>query len=114
MNILARLGETEINIYHINENSNDMSNTELGGFSSTTTSVTTDEPSINRATLADAGRISGDFCFKTLFNLSHKTFTETELKSLEKGLDFAPVQRTLNEPERCKDFEEFCRGMRRN
>ena len=105
MNILARLGDTEINIYHINENSNDMSNTELGGFSSTTTSVTTDEPSINRATLADAGRISGDFCFKTLFNLSHKTFTETELKSLEKGLDFAPVQRTLNEPDHCKDFE---------
>ena len=31
---------------------------------------------------------------------------------LEKGLDFAPVQRTPNEPELCKDFEEFGRRMR--
>ena len=92
-----------------------MSNTELGGSSFTTTSITTDEPSINRATLTDAGQISGDFCSKTVLNFSHKTFKETvKLKGLEKGLDFAPVQRTLNEPERCKDFEEFCRGMRRN
>ena len=50
VNILAKLGETEINICHINENSNDMSNTELCGSSSTTISITTDEPSINRAT----------------------------------------------------------------
>ena len=33
---------------------------------------------------------------------------------LEKGVDFAPVQRTLNEPELRKDFEEFCRRMRCN
>ena len=31
---------------------------------------------------------------------------------LEKGLDFAPLQRTLNEPELRKEFEEFCRRMR--
>ena len=31
---------------------------------------------------------------------------------LEKGLDFASVQRTLNEPELCKDFQEFYRRMR--
>ena len=31
---------------------------------------------------------------------------------MERRLDFAPVQRTLNEPEFCKDFEEFCRRMR--
>ena len=41
------------NISHINENTNDMNNTELGGSSSTTTSITTDEPSINGATLTD-------------------------------------------------------------
>ena len=53
-NILVNLGETEINISHINENSNDMNNIELGG-SSTNTSITIDEPSINRATLKDEG-----------------------------------------------------------
>ena len=37
-----------------------MNNTEPGG-SSTTTSITTDEPSINRATLRDEGRFSGFF-----------------------------------------------------
>ena len=111
VNILVNLGETEINISHINENSNDMSNTELGG-SSTTTSISADEASINRATLTDEGRISGVFCSKTVVNLSHKILAETELKVLEKGLDFAPGKRTLNEPELHKDFEEFCRRMR--
>ena len=96
MNILANLGETEINTSRINENSNDMNNTEPGG-SSTTTSITTDEPSINRATLRDEGRFSGVFCSITVFNLSHKIPTETEIKVLEKGSDFAPVLRNLNE-----------------
>ena len=41
------------NISHINENTNDMNNAELGGSSSSTTSITTDEPSINGATLTD-------------------------------------------------------------
>ena len=31
---------------------------------------------------------------------------------IEKGLDFAPTQKTLNEPELRKDFEEFSRRMR--
>ena len=31
---------------------------------------------------------------------------------LEKGLDFAPIQKTLNEPELRKDFEEFSRRFR--
>ena len=43
-------------ILHINENSNGVNNTGLGG------SITTDEPSINRATLTDEGRISEFFC----------------------------------------------------
>ena len=106
VNILASLGETEINISHINENINDMNNTELGG------SITTDEPYINRATLTDKGRISGLFCSKTVFNLSHKILTEIEIKVLEKGLDFVSVQRTLNDPDLRNDFEEFCRRMR--
>ena len=53
--------------------------------------IYTDEPSINRVTLTDEGRISGVFCSKTVFNLSHKMFTETEKKLLKKGLGFAPV-----------------------
>ena len=96
MNTLANLGETEINTSCINENSNDMNNTEPGG-SSTTTSITTDEPSINRATLRDDGQFSGVFRSITVFNLSHKISTETEIKVLEKGSDFAPVLRNLNE-----------------
>ena len=37
---------------------------------------------------------------------------ENEIKSLEKGLDFAPIQRKINEPELRKNFEEFCRSMK--
>ena len=73
VNFLANLGKTEINISHINENSNNMSNTELGGSSSTTTSVTTDEPCINRGTLTNEGRITGVFVLR-LFLISIKKF----------------------------------------
>ena len=41
----------------------------------------------------------GYFGSKTVFNLSKKILTEAEIKVLEKGLDFAPIQKTLNEPE---------------
>ena len=33
---------------------------------------------------------------------------------MKKGLDFAPIQKTLNEPEIRKDFEEFSDRMRCN
>ena len=58
------------------------------------------------------GRISGYFCSDTVFNLSHRVLTETEIKVLEKGLDYAPIQKKINEPELRKDFSEFCRRMR--
>ena len=38
--------------------------------------------------------------------------TETEIEILEKGLDYAPIQNKINEPELKQDFEEFCRKMR--
>ena len=38
--------------------------------------------------------------------------TDTEIKVLERGLDFAPIQRKINEPELRRDFNEFCRRMR--
>ena len=101
VNILANLGETEINISHINENSNDMNNTELGG------SIATDEPSTSRATLTDEGRLSGVFCSKTVFNLSHKILTEIEIKVLEKGLDFATFKGLLMSRNFVKTLKNF-------
>ena len=58
------------------------------------------------------GRLRGHFCSDTIFNLSHKVLSDAEIKILEKGLDFAPIQRKINEPELREDFEEFCRRMR--
>ena len=49
----------------------------------------------------------GYLCSKTVFELSKKVHPETEIKILEKGLDFAPIQKTLNEPELRKDLRNF-------
>ena len=38
--------------------------------------------------------------------------TDTEIRVLEKGLDFAPIQNKINEPELRTNFEDFCRRMR--
>ena len=43
------------------------------------------------AKVTSEGRISGYFCLDTVFNLSHRVLTETEIKVLEKGLDYAPI-----------------------
>ena len=43
--------------------------------------------------------LCGSFMSDTVFNLSRKALTDTEIKVLEKRLDFAPIQRKLNEPE---------------
>ena len=40
-------------------------------------------------------RLCGYFCSETIFNLSHRMLAETEIKGLEKGLDFAPIQRKI-------------------
>ena len=45
-------------------------------------------------------------------NLSKKILTDIEIKVLDKGLDYAPIQNKINEPELRRDFEEFCRRMR--
>ena len=52
------------------------------------------------------------FCSDKVFNLSSKALTDTEINTLEKGLDFAPIQNKINQTELRKDFEEFCRRMR--
>ena len=56
--------------------------------------------------------MQGHFCSDTVFNLSNRVLSEEEIQVLEKGLDFAPIQRKIHEPELRKDFEEFCRRMR--
>ena len=58
------------------------------------------------------GRLERYFCSDTVFNLSRKVLTDTEIRILEKGLDSAPIQNKINEPELRTDFEKFCRRMR--
>ena len=57
-------------------------------------------------------RLQRHFCSDTVFNLSNRVLSENKIKLLEKGLDFAPIHRKINEPELRKDFEEFCRRIR--
>ena len=57
-------------------------------------------------------RLEGHFCSDTVFNLSNRVLSENEIKILEKGVDFAPIQQKTNEPELRKDFEEFYRCVR--
>ena len=57
-------------------------------------------------------RLKEHFCSDTIFNLSDRVLSDAEIKILEKGLDFALIQRKINEPELRKDFEEFCRRIR--
>ena len=48
----------------------------------------------------------------TVFNLSRKVPTYTDIKDLEKGLDFAPIKKKLNEAELRRDCKDFCRCTR--
>ena len=57
-------------------------------------------------------RIYNRNCYHTVFNLSSKVLTDTEINILERGWDFAPIQYKNNQPELSKDFEEFCSRMR--
>ena len=40
----------------------------------------------------DESRLIGYFCLDTIFNLSNRVLSDNEIKALEKGLDFAPIQ----------------------
>ena len=62
--------------------------------------------------MADESRLTGYFCSGTIFNLSNRVFSDHEIKVLEKGLDFAPIQRKINEPELRSDFGEFYHRIR--
>ena len=58
------------------------------------------------------GRLKGYFCSKTVFNVSRKFLTETEIRVLEKDLGFAPTPTRINESDLKRDFNEFSRKMR--
>ena len=59
--------------------------------------------------ITNSDRISGYFCPETVFNLSKKVLSDMEIKILEKGLDYAPIQSKINQPELMRDFEDFAR-----
>ena len=62
--------------------------------------------------VTNLGRLRGHIFSDTIFNLSHRVLSEAEIKVLEKRLDFAPIQRKINEPKLREPFNEFCRHMR--
>ena len=66
---------------------------------------------LERSVTISTTRITGYICFDTVFNLCNRVLTDTEIKVLEKGLDFAPIQRKINQPELRQDFAEFCGRM---
>ena len=49
-----------------------------------------------KATLTDEGCHQGSFCSETIFNLSQIEFSEIKTQSLQKELDFAPIQKSIN------------------
>ena len=63
---------------------------------------------LERSVNIGATRITGYFCSDTVFNLNNRVLTDLEIKVLEKGLDFAPIQSKINEPKLRQDFADFC------
>ena len=59
-----------------------------------------------------SNHIQGYFSSDTVFGLSKKVLSETEMKVIAKGLDFAPIQNNINGPKLRKDLEKVCRRMR--
>ena len=48
----------------------------------------------------------------TIFSLSNRVLSDSEIKVLKKSLEFASIQGKIDEPELRKDLHEFCRRMR--
>ena len=57
-------------------------------------------------------RIKGYFCSDTVFNLSNKVLSQTEISVLEKGLGFVPKLNMIYEADLRRDFNKFSRKMR--
>ena len=65
-----------------------------------------------RVECTEQWRLTGNFVSDTVFNLNKKVLKDTEIRVLEKGLDFATIQNKLSEPELKRSFKELCRRMR--
>ena len=57
-------------------------------------------------------RFSGNFASDTMFNLSRKVLTDTEIKVMVIDFDFVPTQKKLNELKLWTDFKEYYRHVR--
>ena len=56
--------------------------------------------------------LEGYFCSKSVFNLSKKVLTETEIRVLGKDLGFAVTRTKINETDLRADISKFARKMR--
>ena len=56
--------------------------------------------------------MKGYFCSDTVFNLSNKVLSQTEISVLEKVLGLVPTPNMINEADLRRDFNEFSRKMR--
>ena len=65
----------------------------------------------NISNINSKSRLTGYFCSNTVFNLSRKVLSDTEIKILEKSLDYTPIKNKVNEPELRQEFDEFSRKM---
>ena len=65
-----------------------------------------------KAPPANSERMKGYFCSDTVFNLSNKVLSQTEISVLEKGLGLVPTPNMINEADLRRDFNEFSRKMR--
>ena len=52
-------------------------------------------------------RLSCTFASDAVLNITRKVLIDTEIRFLQKGLSFAPIQKKLNESKLRKDFKGF-------
>ena len=67
---------------------------------------------VQSTSITDRDRMSGCFCSDTVFTLSKNALSDMDIKILEKGLDYAPIQNKINKPELRRDSEGYARRMR--
>ena len=58
------------------------------------------------------GTLGSFFCSKSVFNLSKKVLTQTEIHILERGLGFSPSPTKINETYLTGEFNEFSKKIR--
>ena len=61
---------------------------------------------------ASKERLKGYFYSDTVFNLSNKVLSQTEINVLEKGLEFVPTANMINEADMRREFDTFRRKTR--